>query len=615
MGSSKSKEKPFIFWDGEATKDAGYCLFGASTGHQIKYPNLSTWDCLNLILQVESENPTAIHVGFAFGYDVNNIIKDLSFNALVLLYRLGHCRWRGFRIEYIPRKWFVVSRNGIRAKIFDSFLFFNSKFGIALRKYKIGTENDLQRIESGKEERPNFVWADIDSIEEYWKTELRYGVQLMDKLRSILYGADFYINSWHGPGALASYALGHNNVNLYMDRGIDPEIRLAAQYAMIGGRFQPFLAGYYEGPVYERDINSAYAYALSKLPRLDNGKWEHTYYPDRNESASVRLGLYRIRYNGKFSSRPMPLPHRESNGRICYPPATEGWFHAPEAAIVRNDNKADFLEAWIYRDDGTYPFDWIVDAFNERLILQSQENACEKTLKWMLAALFGQMAQRAGWERKGMPPKWHQLEWAGAITAECRAMIYTAARRAKESLVSIDTDGFISLAPVNVLPNGIGENLGQWKTSEHTGILYIQNGIYWLRDGDGNWTEPKSRGIPRKKLRFKEVWPTIRANRNLEISQHMFIGIGLALQQDITKWRTWVDVPRTIKFGGNGKAAHNSSGCPACRRALGWGEGLHPLYQLPARDIASSPHKLPWISEIVPTESEVLKEWGIFDEG
>jgi len=546
----------------------------------------------------------AIHVSFSFGYDVNQILKDLSVRKLHVLRTYGKVWYEGYRIEHIPRKWITISKNHTQVKIFDGFLFFNSKFGVALRKYKIGTEEDLARIDAGKEERPNFTWSDIDVIEEYWETELKYGVMLMEELRRIIYGAGFFITSWHGPGALASYALRENQTHLHMDRNIEPRINMAARYAMFGGRFNAFQAGYYEGSVYERDINSAYAYAFSRLPSLSTGKWRYDPFPNRAETVSVRIGLYHIRYMSKIYTGPMPLPHRDKSGHVSFPNITDGWFHSAEAALVRNDENAEFLEAWIYEDDGTYPFSWILEAFAERQKLQAAQNPCEKTIKWMLAALYGQAAQRAGWE-KGIP-KWHQIEWAGAVTAECRSMLYMAASKARKSIISMDTDGFISLAPVNILPNGIGENLGQWKSEEYTGILYLQNGIYWLRNGDGEWMPPKSRGIPRKKLEFNQVYNGICSNTSLQVYQHMYIGYGLALRGQIDKWRKWIDVPRTITFGGGGKAQHLPNLCPPCKQGKSWGECLHPLFQTPPDEIESYPYDLPWMKDY---EENILKNY------
>lgn len=609
---------PFISWDGEGVRQfIGYpdkppelhhpfALFGASTGERIKYVDLSTEDCLSLIIEVGSKHK-GIHVSFSFGYDVNMILKDLEVRALYVLRKKGYVYWRGYHIEHIPRKWLVVRRRGISVKIFDTFLFFNCKFGAALRKYSIGSNAELDRIDSGKEERPNFTWLNIEEIEKYWLVELKLLDQLMETLRTIIYKAGYKITSWHGPGALASYALRIYGTKLHMDRGTPDEIISACRYAMFGGRFNGFMAGFYDGPVYERDINSAYAYAFSRLPSLSTGKWRYEPYPSREEIVNVRMGLYHIRYTGKYTRNANPLPHRSKQGNVSFPNATEGWFHAPEAAIVRNDANAEFLEAWIFEDDGTYPFSWILEVFQERLELQRQNDPSEKALKWMMAALYGQAAQRAGWERKDGPPKWHQLEWAGAVTAECRAMTGTAAIWAGQSLVSIDTDGFISLAPVNKLPNGCGESLGQWKATEHSGILYLQNGIYWLRDMNGIWQPPKSRGIPRKKLDFSTVFPMMQSNTDLQVSQHMFIGYGLALRGQMDKWRKWLDVPRTITFGGGGKAVHEPKRCGACLAGKSWGEAMHPLTQIPDDEIMSHPYELPWLH--TDFEADILDKY------
>lgn len=608
---------PFISWDGEGVAEnpedelRPYALFGASTGERIKYVDLSSDDCLALIIEVGRKH-RGIHISFSFGYDVNMILKDLEVRALYVLREKGTVFWHGYHIEHLPRRWLLVRYRGISVKIFDVFLFFNCKFGKALRKYSVGSPENLDRIDAGKEERPNFTWEQIDEIEEYWELELKYLVELMEKLREIIYRAGYKITSWHGPGALASYALRIYGTSNHMDKASPTAIVDAARYAMFGGRFNPFLCGYYDGPVHGRDINSAYAWAFSRLPSLANGKWRYEPYADKQSTTTVRLGLYHIRYKGKYTRSPNPLPHRSRKGEVSFPCATEGWFHASEAALVRNDPNAEFLDAWVFEDDGSYPFEWILEVFEERLRLQEIGDASEKTLKWMLAALYGQAAQRAGWERNSGPPKWHQLEWAGAVTAECRAMIFSAARQAGKSLVSIDTDGFYSLAPVNNLPNGAGEKLGEWKLETYTGILYLQNGIYWLRNMEGEWESPKSRGIPRKKLDFDVVYPMLLRNEELTVNQHMFIGYGLALRGQMDKWRHWVDIPRTITFGGNGKSVHEPTMCGACKAGKSWGSALHQLTPRPVEDLMSAQYDLPWLHQ--DSEEEILKKWAEEDE-
>ena len=612
--------RPFVAWDGEAVNnedpesgDHPYSLFGSSLGYRIKGYNLSTLDCLSLMIETEKACPEALHFGFAFGYDVNMILKDLPLTQLKMLKRTNRTRFMGYDIEYIPRKWFRVGygRKGkgrTSIQIFDVFSFFNQGLGKVLRKYDIGTEEQLARIDAGKGERPDFSYLDITSnIEPYWETELVLMVRLMEEFRRILYNAQFFITSWHGPGAIASYLLRTHNAETLMDRGSSPEILEASRYAYVGGRFQGFYAGFYDGPVYSADINSAYPYSHSRLPSLSSGKWMHELGRPGHNPSDIRLGMYRIRYRAPYSDKAMPLPHRDESGSVRFPNATESWYHAAEAGMVYNDPYAEFLESWIFEDDGTYPYAWIEDIYEQRLEMQRIGDPTQLALKLGPNSLYGQVAQRAGWERTGGPPKWHQLELAGAITSECRSMVYSVARSVGRGLISIDTDGVLSTIPFRKLPNGGGDRLGQWKTTEYTGLLYIQNGIYWLRDESGEWLPPKSRGIPRKKLSFDTVWPIISSGKDLEIEQHMFIGYGTALRGRMAEWRHWVNEPRRICFGGNGKSAHSVRSCRACQKGLGYTEALHNLVAVPPKDLRSSPHYIPWLE--IPTQAEDIDGW------
>lgn len=625
--------RPFVAWDGEGCRNEiedsdfqPYCLFGSSLGTRVRGYDLDSYTLLSLIMDTEIKCPEAIHFGYGFGYDVNQIIKDFPLPAIRMLKMKNRTRWHGFNIEYIPHKWFSVSygraksRGGtgrVSAKIYDVFSFFATRLDTALSKYHIGTESDLARIASGKGERPQFRYSDLrDQIEPYWETELRLMVQLMDKFRSVLYEAGYYITSWHGAGALANYCLRNNGVQHHLDRDSPDAIIEAARSAYIGGRFQPFEAGYYEGPIYSADINTAYGYTFSRLPSLQNGKWVYSSEPDRSGTKDRRLGLYHIRYISPNSGGVKPLPHRDPDGTVSWPNMTEGWFHASEAYLVRNSPYADFLESWEWEDDGSYPFEWISGIYDDRLEMQRRGDFTELAHKKAIASFYGSIAQRAGWERLNGPPKWHQLEFAGAITSECRSLVYTAARSVGKSIVSIDTDGVLASSPFRKLPNGVGVQLGQWKTEEYTGILYVQNGVYWLRDREGNWLPPKSRGIPRRKLKFDDIYARVKAGENpIEIQQHQFLGYGLALRGRMQDWRKWIDSPRKLTFGGTGKSVHSPRFCPACKQGKGFADCLHPLLPVPPKSLVSSLHHLPWIEDSEESEMRLtvteLDKWSI----
>jgi hypothetical protein len=637
---------PFVLWDGEGYNayiagsngeiviEHRYMLFGSSESDPIRGIKLTTEQCLDEIVRVKRENPRAIFIGFSFEYDVNMIIGDFGPHRLYLLKKFGTVRYKGYRIEHIPRKLLRISRDGISATIFDTFGYFGCSYVAALRKYGVGTESQLDYIDSGKGKRGQFTYSDIDYVESYWRAEVNLGPPLLDKVRDACYTAGYFITEWHGPGALAAFGLKYIGANKWHGgKNVPQEVKAARAYAYAGGRFHGFLGGYYIGDVYTADLNSAYAYACTLLPRLDNGTWRRVQ-PDRIGAGEdvPEFGLYRIRFKfDKFRpgmATPFPLFHRGKDNSLSWGPWTEGWYWGPEARLVLGSPYATLLEAWVYSGDGSYPFrEWIQGAFNRRLIMQEKNDPVEKGYKWMLAAMYGAFARRVGWNRKlRIAPSSHQIEWAGFITSKCRALVQLAAHMAARNngLVSIDTDGVMSLEPFGDLPGGKGNGLGEWKCEHYTGILYWQSGIYWLRDESGTWQTPKTRGLPKGTVPMEMALAVIEETDNLRDQKHaaftvnktIFTGYGRALQGQLHRWKTWETVTETVVFGGTGKTRHIPALCGMCRgnpKAR-----MHNLQIFPADldDIESHPHKLPWLekdTDAILNTTEVEDDWDEWD--
>jgi hypothetical protein len=625
--------RPFIAWDGEgySTEDGShhYMLFGCS--HFPDDPmvgrDLSTRACLEYILYVESQYPNAFHVGFAFDYDVNMILKDLPSHTLKHLAVYSVCHWQGYRLMYIPGKMFRVTKgpkgSRVSATIEDVFGFFHSKYTTSLIKFGVATKKELAHIEEGKSKRGSFTYADIDYVKEYWQDEISYFVPLMDRIRDACYDAGLYVMRWHGPGALASYMLRKRGVKNWMSNPekTPMEVQIATRYAYAGGRFQPWHCGLYHHHIYTADINSAYIFACSLLPRMDNGRWRRQRKVDRSRIA--RFGLYQIAFDAGYDKAKdnhkrgafeeiHPLFHRDKNGGLYWPARTEGWYWSPEASIVADNPNARFLEAWIYDDDGTYPFQWVDEEFNKRLELQHEGNPAEKTFKWALAAMYGAFARLVGWDRKNCKaPRSHELAWAGFITSWCRAEMYRVGYECwrRGGLISIDTDGVTSTVPFESewLDRGVGEKLGQWKLEEFAGIMYWQNGFYWLMDDNGEWSTVKTRGVKRGSL---DVDVVLEAYNNasyvrgdvrpakIEQKRTKFIGFKEALNRHdgLKSWRKWIDYPLESVMGRSGTSRHIWMYCIKCRNPEA--DRMHVLTHFPPTSPVSEPHKLPWLEEV-----------------
>lgn len=637
-------KRPFVAWDGEGYNayrvgidhvvhiEHRYMVFGSSSGHRVRGIELSTSACLDTILRAEREAPESIHVGFAFDYDVNMILRDVSWRGLAVLRDAGKCRFGEYRIEHIPHKMFTVYRPGWgKATIYDVFGFFHCSYVKALDKYGVGSPEAIARIKAGKALRGHFSYADIEQVTAYMSDELSVMPELMECVREAAYGGGFYIRQWHGPGALATYAIKYNEIDKRMSkkRKVPDDVKLARRSAHAGGRFMLWRAGLLLSPVYTADINSAYVWACSLLPALDTGRWERVP-ANRIESARdiADFGLYHIEYDAKerwqeatYGGKPFPLFHRSGNGSLTWPYRVENWYWSPEASLVAGSRHARFLEAWIFRSDGTRPFEWVHDAYNRRLALQDPDhyNPAEKAYKWGLAAIPGKFGMKVGWDKTTRTePRFHQIEWAGYIMSYCRAQSYQGACGVAKrgGLVSIDTDGVTSTVPFNEseLPGGVSTGLGAWKLEEYTGGLFWQNGIYWLRNEAGEWDEAKSRGVPKGHIPFElamEVREQSDDFRNvkesvIKLDRTRFVGYGQALRGQRDKWRQWITDPVRIQFGGLGKGTHVPD---MCLRCLGRDEPLHTITHFPPKDVFSEPHKLPWLGTWPPEDSFNVTEY------
>lgn len=602
------RTKQFIMWDGEGPRDAGYALFGNSVGDEICHPFLGTAECLDLLLDCAESNPDAIHFAFGFNYDVSMILRELPHRALRALHNTTQTFWKGYEIEHVPHKWFQVKYGHTRCRVYDIRSFFGGNYQSALADFGIGNQDEQAEIIRGKSDRPEFLWKDIEGIRAYWKLELKLGPELMEKLREVFADAGYVPRSWHGPGALARMALKRHKV--YDAMAVCPvEVRIASLYAFAAGRFELFRAGHLKGRIYNADKNSAYPYYATQLPNLNNGNWRRTKYFQPG-----RFGVYHIRYTAEpNNTRPFPLFRRLANGGIVWPHSVEGWYWTPEAELVWEDPDAEIIEGWVFdeNDPNDKPMAWVAEYYNRRRRLKDAGSQAEYTLKLIInSASYGQLAQRSGWDRKNRtPPKSHQLEWAGYITSGCRAELYKVAVACGSKLVSIDTDGVYSLAPVPGVD--IGSNLGQWSVTEFDDGIFWQSGMYCLATGKG-WRKAKSRGIKKGSYTAEDLLGALYRDscnvnncteneKHIHLTRRMFVTYGLADIHGWEQFNTWQDEPHVYTMGG-GKRLHFPRACkhycdpPAHVLHHGTIAYLDPN----ETSLWSVKHKLPWLQ--VPGE-------------
>lgn len=130
-----------------------YTLLAASTGAFIESHDLGTAECFDFLLSL---SPKALIVGFSINYDINMMLKDVSYPKLVQLHEEGSTVWNGYHITYIPSKQFILKHEGKECVVWDVFGYFQCSFVKALEEWKVGDNETVSAISTMKDKRGTF---------------------------------------------------------------------------------------------------------------------------------------------------------------------------------------------------------------------------------------------------------------------------------------------------------------------------------------------------------------------------------------------------------------------------------------------------------------------------
>jgi len=199
-------------------------------------------------------------------------------------------------------------------------------------------------------------------------------------------------------------------------------------------------------------------------------------------------------------------------------------------------------------------------------------------------------------------PPFHQLEWAGYITATCRAMLLRAAMLDPTAIIAFETDALFSERP---LPLPVGDGLGEWECTVFESLTYVQSGTYFgtVRDKHGELKEvARTRGVDLGTMTRDHVLAAMQrprvADQRVDARLTRFVGAGLALATDWESWCTWKATPKRVWACPPEDSKRSHYECRQCSRepgiALGvWHETL--CYRFPGKEgVHSYPFPVEW---------------------
>ena len=497
--------------DGEGLELGGgrqaYAYLADSSGREIWNPaGIPTKDCLDFLL---TGPPAHVVVGYGISYDVEMLLKDLPWSNWRELNAKSITVWGEYQIRYWPKKrisiWHrdPVTRHVSRVVVDDVFSNFGCSFVEAVSKWL--PEEDLSVVNEGKARRGGFSVADLPYIRRYTGEELRLLREQTLSFVRARRGAGFKSCDLYSPANLAVELLRRYKCQPIAAGAAPPEVERVAYEAYFGGRIEALAYGTHEGAVVEADINSAYPFAMSRLPDFSKGSWHHVTGNEAREAvSSATWALFHVRWLFSSQAPAYPFPWRNDVGRVFFPPEGQGWVWSPEVraafASPQIARETEIAEAWVWNGPEEPAFPWVGEVYEERARRVAAKDPSEFALKLALNSSYGKFCQRVS-ATKGKRPSFHSPVLAGLITSQTRAALWSAVR-SWDGVLTFNTDAIYTTNPGSIsVPEGPG--LGAWKQATYDGIQILTSGVYRLRSGR-KW-KTKGRGFGDRKVPWDDI--------------------------------------------------------------------------------------------------------------
>lgn len=537
--------KNFVALDGETIDDKYVMLCTSEKHYTLENPNgITTDEALEFLTRLGSNRHLkakgTIFVGFAFGYDVEMILRDLPDDVKDAIFNFQKVEYNGYRIHYIKRKFISIRKvlesgkatHGIT--IYDVWGFFQRSFEKTILQMLNLTS---EVITQGKADRENFDFEHYNEIKDYCKYECALLVRVMDKLSLAVRACNLTPRRWYGASALAAIALKQWNIKDEMRRTVRinyPDCLFnALECAYFGGRIEAFKLGAFKD-IYAYDINSAYPSAIAEL-YSNRGVWNYT-----REYNDNPFSVWNIRYKFPQDTYLGLFPFREANGAIKYPLAGAGWYWQPEVeyAMKRFPGCIKVTEGY-YKPEliRTSMSENIPRMYEQRKRYKANGDLSEIALKLTLNSLYGKFAQKVG----GCDYK--NYTWAGMITSLTRAKLLKAIEGNEKHIIAFSTDGIYSNVPLD-LP--LSDKLGDWSSECYEKATVLMSGVYLLESFDKQ-RKTGERGF--KRIDWKQFIAELNEKGTANVHARQFVTWNMFRNyriQHAENYLTFVDSEKTF---------------------------------------------------------------------
>lgn len=548
----QTKRVRFVGVDGEGkgSDPSSYVLFGVGDRHIENINGLSWKECFEFLYgEFERRGKGVAFVGFFLGYDFTQILKSLPENRARMLLTIEGRAKRAHRVrgkephpvECENWQFDILGSKRLRirpkrcscrnascpckkaswAYLCDVGGFWQTSFLNVIDpkgwKEPIVTDEEYEIIREGKERRRE---AELDEdMKRYMHLEIEALERAMGELADGFEDIGIHLSpkQWFGPGQASAQWLKRKVKKREELAELVPEwYREAAKNSYYGGWFETFVHGHVKGEVWEYDINSAYPSIIAELPCLEHGTYTRgsDRIPNRQLSsytlvkARIESSILTGSTDAKNRTSVGTMLHRNSDGSICRPSITEGWFWYEEIQAAKRAKcigKVDYIE-WVSYEpcDCPPPFQGIKDLYQIRLD-QGKASPLGKGSKLVYNSAYGKFAQSIG------QPQFGNAIYASRITGGCRIIVLDAIAthpNGQLAVAMVATDAVFFLSPHPGLV--VSEELGKWDCTLRTNLTIFKPGVYWDDDTrrqirEGTKPKFKARGINAAQF-AGEIW-------------------------------------------------------------------------------------------------------------
>jgi hypothetical protein len=424
-----------------------------------------------------------------------NFFYHLGFDASVILKLLGErlksylktrtlsFSYLDYNIQYIPGKKLAIKKGHHSAVFFDIAQFYHMKLADA---YQSNIGKLPEKYLAIKQKRSHFTKRyynrNRQMVRNYCITDCILTKRLAEKWIELFHSAfEFYPNRWISSGYLTEKVLINNEIDIPKFNTVPYKIQELAFRCYFGGRFEMLKRGFI-GTAYIYDINSAYPYALTRIPNLSKGKWikRKSIHPDS------RLGFFKILADIPDLKHIPPFPFR-TNNMIIFPSGKfQTYCTLPELLACEDSSMYEILESYQFIPSiEEYPYKhFITEMYQKRLKLKQDGSPLQLPIKLILNSIYGKTGQRIN---RRIGNLFNPIIFS-AITGHARAQLYSFVNRhnIERDVVAFATDSVCTTRKVTSSSNELGRfNLD--KSGDD--VFFLQNGIYRV---NGKW---KQRGL------------------------------------------------------------------------------------------------------------------------